>query len=495
MNKTIREKEKILKIGFLIFLTILTGLNLIITVSGKREKQVHPPQRTISEEADDISPSGEQRIFPYDPYLDNDDGFWEIGGNGRAYEKAGVEAYLELCRLTGADAALVASGSRIIGEWYAPDYRPPLYAMSSTKSVTSLLAGIMVSDGLLALEDPVGKYLEPWSRGKRADVTVEHLLSNTGGFEKRTGEEESVGFVAEKNEFVTSLEPDYSPGSRWIYSNEGFQLLSPVFETVLGGNLKEFAEERLFNPLGMEHTEMMTSGKNGDVWTYADMKTTPRDFARLGLLVRGEGNWKGKRILEPAYIALAQTPGKLNGSYGLGWWLFSGEEHIDAAAARGYLNTDMYILNDSDIVIVRMQNSDRSYSGSKDSGCYPEFSREIINSITGKTPVQRLQGIMEELRNRAVLSNVEKDLENSITLSRNGNENEVLDIVLPIIDSPAADSRQKAMAACTAALQYIRKKDETRALVYLKIAEDNGAETLEGYWKDSFLSMKETLEE
>ena len=294
---------------------------------------------------------------------DNADGYWRFGTAGEeGLVREGVDGYVELCRRTGADAVLVARGRTIVGEWYSPRYNGSLYAMSSTKSVTGLLVGIAQDDGLLSVSDPVGDYIDSWNNGIRARVTVRNLLTQTSGLSQRSGQE-SVGSVANKNTFVIGLEPDTEPGRQFVYSNEGVQLLSPILEQAIGGRLDEFATERLFAPLGMDHTSLHISGSDRSVWTYADMETTPRDFARLGRLILDGGTHDGDQIVSGDYLVEAMGPSDLADNYGYLWWRFVGDAGIPGVASLGYLSTDMYVLTDDDVVIVRMKAPRTTYSG------------------------------------------------------------------------------------------------------------------------------------
>jgi CubicO group peptidase (beta-lactamase class C family) len=163
-----------------------------------------------------------------------------------------------LCERSGADACLVAFDGRIVQEWYGPRYAEPMPTMSSMKSWTALLAMLLVDEGKLDLDAPAARYIPRWSAGAEAGVTVRQLLTMTAGLRRRFGEapgpEQSIGYVGDKNAFVLGLPLDFAPGTRWEYSNEGAQLLSPILEAAAGMPLDRYAHERLFVPLGMGST-------------------------------------------------------------------------------------------------------------------------------------------------------------------------------------------------------------------------------------------------
>lgn len=126
-------------------------------------------------------------------------------------------------------------------------YSTPAYFMSSTKSVSSVVCGIMQDQGLLSFDDPVGKYVPEWSQGRRGKVTIRHLLTQTSGLlqDAHPGFYQTGGA---RDAFLRAMDLDVEPGSRWSYSNEGCQLLSPVMEAACGGRLLGFARENLFHP-------------------------------------------------------------------------------------------------------------------------------------------------------------------------------------------------------------------------------------------------------
>jgi CubicO group peptidase (beta-lactamase class C family) len=93
------------------------------------------------------------------------------------------------------------------------------------------------------------------------------------------------------------------------------------------------------------------------------METTPRDFARIGLLMLGKGVWQGKRILSEAWIERSTKQSQsLEAKYGLLWWLF---DKPKGYAALGHLDTDLFVFPDKDLIVVRMQskpiNARKSY--------------------------------------------------------------------------------------------------------------------------------------
>lgn len=281
------------------------------------------------------------------------DDFWQTADpSASGLNVDALKRHAELCGRTGADACLVVHRGRIVQELYGPRYAAPAMAMSSTKSVTGLIVGALLDDGKVkSADEPVCKYVGEWCAGAKGKVTLRHLLTMTSGLPRLRGE--SVGFVADKNSFVISRPLAAEPGSAWAYSNEGVQLLSPVIDRAAGEPAQDYARRRLFEPLGMAETRLHLDAK-GHAWTYADMETTPRDFARLGLLMLNGGTWRGRRVISESWVLESTKPSQtLNPQYGLLWWLL---DEPKGYAALGHLDTNLYVFPGSELVVVRMQS-------------------------------------------------------------------------------------------------------------------------------------------
>jgi CubicO group peptidase (beta-lactamase class C family) len=120
-----------------------------------------------------------------------------------------------------------------------------------------IAAGILLlmQDGRLALDDPIGKYLdgtpEAWKR-----ITIRHLLTHTSGLIR-----ESPGFSPFKvQNDADLLEAAYSkpllfaPGTKWTYSNIGYVALAEIIARASGRPWSEFIHERIFKPANMTMT-------------------------------------------------------------------------------------------------------------------------------------------------------------------------------------------------------------------------------------------------
>jgi CubicO group peptidase (beta-lactamase class C family) len=242
-----------------------------------------------------------------------------------------------------------------------------MMAMSSTKSVTGVLMAMLIAEGKLRLDDRVCKYVSAWCDGVRGEVTVRQLASMTSGLLMITPDS-SVGTVSDKNRFALHMLPTRKPGTTWSYSNESAQLLSPILDAAAGEPIQNYATRRLFTPLGMMNTAMHVDELD-HAWTYADMETTARDFARIGVLMLHKGAWGGKQIVPPQWIDSLVAPQRLNAHYGLLWWP---EPEARAFSSQGHLDTDIHVVPDLDLIVVRMQS--KTFPGVQEG----EYRRQLL---------------------------------------------------------------------------------------------------------------------
>ncbi len=280
------------------------------------------------------------------------DGLWTTATpEDHGLDARPLAAHLEHCKKSGADAVLVARGGAIVQEWYSPLYHEPVYTMSSVKSITGLLAGVLVDAGKLDVSQRVGAFVPEWNEGDRASVTVEHLLTMSSGLPRVRG---GVGMNAggDATAYCAGLDIQYEPGERFVYSNEGVQLLSPVLETAAGVPLWEFARDELFAPMGLTTTEMRRDSV-GNTLTYADARTTLRELARFGQLVLDDGMVGDRSVISSEWLDAMAKPSEASAGYGYLWWLY---EDPKVVAMQGYLHTSVWVFPELDIVVARVQS-------------------------------------------------------------------------------------------------------------------------------------------
>ncbi len=310
----------------------------------------------------------------------NSDSYWTtISVDSTPLSKKALIEHIELCKKTGADSQLVLYKDKIVSEWHSENYKEPVGAMSSTKVVASLLIGSLVDSGKISYQTKVADIIPEWNGGYRDEVRLKDLLTHTAGFNRRFNKNDSVGFANNKTDFVLNISPDYQPGTVFEYSNEGVQLLEPIISLISGKPTEVYAQETLFNQLGMNNTRLYNYG--GSPWLYAEMQTTTRDLARLGLLMKHNGQWGDHQIVSKEYVSQATTSIPQYKEMGFLWWILDDKKTVKGFYASGYLNTDIYVFSDYDVVIVRTQAPNNGYTGKAESGNYFTKAMPLFRKI------------------------------------------------------------------------------------------------------------------
>ena len=252
---------------------------------------------------------------------------------------------------------LAAVGSADIAAGRAMKTDDLFWIASMTKPMTAACVMMLADEGKLALDDPVGKFI-PEFHGLRLHgakpprpVTIRDLLTHTGGLgspqiaRKASLEERVIQYAHAPLKFA--------PGTRWDYSNSGFNTLGRIIEIVSHKPFATFLRERLLSPLGMRDTTFWPSprrcakaykpgaGRLDETSIYntpGDMTdrsrpalpagglfSTASDVARFYRMMLDGGRLGGRRFLKEETVRLmtrTQTGSMKAGTLaGMGWGL------------------------------------------------------------------------------------------------------------------------------------------------------------------------------
>ncbi len=135
------------------------------------------------------------------------------------------------------------------------------YIGSTSKQFVSASILLAEEAGYLSLDDDIRKYV-PEMPDYGETITIRHLLHHTSGLRDYltlwglAGEEiEDIHSAEEALEMIARQQAlNFEPGSEYLYSNSGYFMLSVILERATGKSLREFAEEQIFEPLGMANT-------------------------------------------------------------------------------------------------------------------------------------------------------------------------------------------------------------------------------------------------
>ena len=207
-------------------------------------------------------------------------------------------------------------------------------AGSVSKQFTAAAVLLLMRDGKLSLDDPVRKYI-PEVPDYGAPLTIRHMLTHTSGLRDwgsvagiagwpRTTRVHTHAHVLEIVGKQTAL--NFPSGTRYSYSNTGYNLAAVLVSRVSGMSFSEFTKKRIFEPLGMTHTawrDDFTRIVKGRAIAYEDARDgfhTDMPFENVygnggllttvGDLLKWNQNFVSPEVGDAATVQLQQTPGK-----------------------------------------------------------------------------------------------------------------------------------------------------------------------------------------
>lgn len=263
------------------------------------------------------------------------------------------------------------------------------------KQFTSMAVMMLVEQGKIGLDDKLTKFI-PESPTAWREVTVRNLLTHTSGIADYGGEEGTMGkgvidfrkdyTEEELIQAFLKMPMDFSPGEKWSYSNTGYVLLGIVIHRVTGEFYGDFLQERIFRPLGMTSTRIISEAdivphrssgyrlvkgewKNQE-WVSPSLNTTADGALYTSVLdlAKWDAALYARKLIMPSSYMEMWTPVKLNDGktypYGFGWDVETANgRHIVAhdGAWQGFTMSIARFLDDHLTVIV-MTNLDSDNS-------------------------------------------------------------------------------------------------------------------------------------
>ncbi len=204
-----------------------------------------------------------------------------------------------------------ANGKSAGGRW-------PIF--SGTKSFWGIAALAAVRDGLFKLDDPVSDTITEWKGDPRKSrITIRQLLSQTDGIEGASRLHRAS--IRDRNAMAIRLPIVAEPGSAFIYGPSHLQIFSELLRRKLRGRATTaYIEGRVLNRLGFSRLNYKKDAR-GNPLLATGFELTAREWARLGELVLGRGNYRGRRIVPTDLLREAFAGSQANPSYGLTFWL------------------------------------------------------------------------------------------------------------------------------------------------------------------------------
>ena len=175
-----------------------------------------------------------------------------------------IKAEMKTQNIPGLSLVVIKDGEIIKAEGYGlanralqiPATPETVYKIASV-SKQFMAAGIMLllQEGKLGLDDPIGKYLEGTPATWKA-ITIRHLLTHTSGMVREAPGFDPFKIQSDADVLKTAypLPLRFAPGEKWEYGNTGYFALAEIIRKVSGRPWSEYLSEKVFKPSGMNMT-------------------------------------------------------------------------------------------------------------------------------------------------------------------------------------------------------------------------------------------------
>ena len=237
-------------------------------------------------------------------------------------------------------------------------------SFSMAKSVTSVLIGCAIDDGLIkSIDEPITNYIPELEKNGFAKVSIKHVLQMTSAIDfsesyiNPFGEAASYYYGRNLKKEVAKLKLKGIPGEKFEYVSGNTQLLGLILERALKvKTVTEYFQEKIWTPLEMEYDASWSidKKKEGTEKAFCCINARARDFAKIGRLYLNKGNWNGKQIVSEKWVEESTKVDTTEGSaeyYQYQWWLPSATGEF---MAEGILGQYIYVNPSKNMVIVRM---------------------------------------------------------------------------------------------------------------------------------------------
>ncbi|MEQ8966954.1 MAG: serine hydrolase [Azospirillaceae bacterium] len=284
-------------------------------------------------------------------------------------------------------------------------------AMSMTKSITGLLAEIMVVEGELDDTLAVADIIPEIGDSAFATATVRQVMDMTTGVRysedysdpeadiwlyseaasplpKPEGHEGPDGYWA----YLQQVAPEGEHGAAFHYKTINSDMLGWIISRVSGMSVTDLASERLWRRMGAEQDAYQTVDGKGVPFAGGGLSAGLRDLGRIGLLMLNEGEINGERLFRAEVVrniraggdpdkfgdAFPTMPGA---SYTSQWWVLHNDH--GAFAARGVHGQTIYVDPTAEMVIVRLASHPQAQNGVIDPTSLPAYEA-VAAYLTGR---------------------------------------------------------------------------------------------------------------
>ena len=221
-----------------------------------------------------------------------------------------AKLYSKARKVETLNALLVTKNGYLIAEGYfnGGSVDQETRIQSVTKSYTSALVGIALDQGYLASLDQRMMEFFPELADRIRDprkneITIRQMLQMRAGYpwEESSTELFELLYHGFRPSNLVDVPLVRDPGSDFDYSNLSAHLVGVIVARACGTDLKSFAQEHLFGPLGVELVDWITDWE-GNYNGHGDMHFTARDMATFGQLYLDEGSYQGEQLIPAEWV-------------------------------------------------------------------------------------------------------------------------------------------------------------------------------------------------
>ncbi len=240
---------------------------------------------------------------------------------------------------------------------------------SVTKSITSALVGIALEQGCLSsvdqkMVDFFPELVERVQDPRKMQITIRQMLQMRAGYpwDESTPELFDLMFNGFRSRNLVDVPLVRDPGSGFDYSNLTSHLLGIIVARACDTDLKSYAQEYLFSPLGGQ-VEDWVLGWEDYYLGFAEIEITARDMARFGQLYLDDGRFEGNQIVPAQWVrdslqtysedAWYYRVGKnwRDSAYGYQWWSIRAGHHL-YNLAWGHGGQQIALVDELDLIVV-----------------------------------------------------------------------------------------------------------------------------------------------
>ncbi|MFN8570760.1 MAG: serine hydrolase domain-containing protein [Gemmatimonadaceae bacterium] len=287
------------------------------------------------------------------------------------------------------------------------------HVASISKQFAAFAVGLLADDGKLSLDDDVRKYV-PEIPDYGVRITIRQLIHHISGLRDQW---QLLGYSGwREDDLITEQDVldivsrqkglNFSPGAEWVYSNTGYTLLAVITKRVSGQSLREFAQHRIFEPLGMsnthfhdDHTMIVPNRTSayqprpeGKGWAISipvfDTYGATSLFTTAGDLLKWMSQLDAPKVGSAKLLQEAQTSAVLNDgtptNYGFGLSIgrYRGQRVVGHGGADAGYRAQVDRYPDRGIAIAVLCNASNSGPGA--------LARRVADALLGSAPLEQV---------------------------------------------------------------------------------------------------------